>query len=89
MSIDAKSSQYGWFYATFGFGALFGAAMVGTVLLQAARSLLISCHVLALVSPWRGLPFFAPLNRLFRYFLCWFLLFNPPYDLEHILAGAR
>ena len=41
MGIDAKSTQYGWFYATFGFGALFGALLVGTVLLQARRDLLI------------------------------------------------
>ena len=41
LNIDAKGTQYGWFYAMFGFGALFGAALVGTVLLQTRRSLLI------------------------------------------------
>ena len=62
MSIDAKSSQYGWFYATFGFGALFGAAIVGTVLLQASRSLLIrlSCIGFGITLAW--LTFLRSIN---------------------------
>jgi len=46
LNIDAKGTQYGWFYAMFGFGALFGAALVGTVLLQTRRSLLIKLSLI-------------------------------------------
>ena len=46
LNIDAKGTQYGWVYAMFGFGALFGAALVGTVLLQTRRSLLIKLSLI-------------------------------------------
>lgn len=39
LGIDARSTQYGWFYAAFGLGALVGALLVGTVLLRAPRPL--------------------------------------------------
>lgn len=47
LGIDAKSTQFGWFYAAFGFGALFGALLVGTVLLQARRDFLIKFSLIS------------------------------------------
>jgi len=37
LGIEPQSASYGWFYATFGFGALAGTALVATALLQAPR----------------------------------------------------
>lgn len=37
LGIDAESTTYGYFYAVFGVGALFGALMVGTVLLNQSK----------------------------------------------------
>lgn len=39
LGIDPQSTAYGWFYATFGLGALAGTALVATVLLPVARAL--------------------------------------------------
>ncbi|GIR38032.1 MAG: hypothetical protein CM15mP49_34170 [Actinomycetota bacterium] len=89
MSIDAKSSQYGWFYATFEFWGFVWSCNGWHSVASSARSLPLGCHVLALVSLWRGFLLRSINVGYFAYFLCWFLLFNPPYDLEHILAGAR
>ncbi len=41
LGIDGRSTTYGWFYATFGLGALVGAAMVGTVLLRVDKPKLV------------------------------------------------
>ena len=41
LGVDSKSSQYGWFYAAFGLGALLGAILVGTVLIHHPKPLLI------------------------------------------------
>ncbi|MDH3302288.1 MAG: MFS transporter [Acidimicrobiia bacterium] len=41
LGIDGRSTTYGWFYATFGLGALVGAAMVGTVLLRVDKPRLV------------------------------------------------
>ncbi len=40
LGIDAQSSTYGYFYAVFGFGALLGALVVGTALLNADKVLI-------------------------------------------------
>lgn len=37
LGIEPRSTRYGWFYATFGFGALAGTALVATALLQVPR----------------------------------------------------
>ena len=39
LGIEPQSTGYGWFYATFGLGALAGTALVATVLLQVPRPL--------------------------------------------------
>lgn len=44
--IDAKSSTYGYFYACFGMGALVGAAIVGTALVQVPRPLVLRTSLL-------------------------------------------
>lgn len=41
LGIDTRSQTYGWFYAAFGAGAFAGTALVGTVLLQVKRSVLV------------------------------------------------
>ncbi len=41
LGVDAQSTQYGYFYASFGFGALIGAGMVATVLLRVSRQLIL------------------------------------------------
>ncbi len=41
LGIDSKSTEYGYFYALFGFGALIGALSVGTVLRRVPRSLVV------------------------------------------------
>ena len=95
MSIDAKSSQYGWFYATFGFGALFGAAIVGTVLLQASRSLLIrlSCIGFGITLAW--LTFLRSINIGYFaiFFVGFFYLILPTtlstYWQEHVDENIR
>ncbi len=46
LGVDSRSSTYGWFYATFGLGALVGAIAVGTVFLQFPRPLLIRLSLL-------------------------------------------
>jgi MFS family permease len=40
LGIDAESTTYGYFYAVFGVGALFGALMVGTVLLDRSKAVI-------------------------------------------------
>ncbi|MDH5520186.1 MAG: MFS transporter, partial [Acidimicrobiia bacterium] len=41
LGVDGRSTTYGWFYATFGLGALVGAALVGTVLLRVDKPRLV------------------------------------------------
>ncbi len=41
LGIDAQSTQYGWFYALFGAGALFGALSSSTVFLRLPRTLMV------------------------------------------------
>lgn len=41
LGVDSKSTQYGWFYATFGLGALLGAVLVGTVLVQFRKAIVV------------------------------------------------
>ena len=41
LGIDTLSSAYGWFYAVFGAGAFVGTFLVGTVLLQVRRSVVV------------------------------------------------
>lgn len=46
LGIDSKSVQYGWFYAAFGVGALIGALLVATVLINLERGLLVKASLL-------------------------------------------
>lgn len=41
LGVDGRSTTYGWFYATFGLGALVGAALVGTLLLRVDKPKLV------------------------------------------------
>jgi len=46
LGIDTRSQTYGWFYAAFGAGAFAGTVLVGTVLLQVSRRLLVRSTLL-------------------------------------------
>lgn len=41
LGIDSRSSEYAWFYAVFGLGALLGAILVGTILLRYRKDYII------------------------------------------------
>lgn len=41
LDIDSKSTEYAWFYAVFGLGALLGAILVGTILLRYRKDYII------------------------------------------------
>jgi len=41
LDIDTRSTEYGWFYATFGFGSLLGAVLVSSVLIRLPRPLVV------------------------------------------------
>jgi predicted MFS family arabinose efflux permease len=95
MGIDAKSTQYGWFYAMFGFGALFGASLVGTVLLQARRSVLIrlSCIGFGLTLAWLVYLRSITIGYLAIFFVGLFYLILPTtlstYWQEHVDENIR
>ena len=78
MGIDAKSTQYGWFFAMFGFGALFGASLVGTVLLQARRDLLIRFSLISFGGTLAWLVFLRSIEvgyfAIFLVGLCYLIL---------------
>lgn len=46
LGIDSKSSQYAWFYAIFGLGALLGAILVGTTLIRYRKDRIIRASLL-------------------------------------------
>lgn len=46
LGVDTRSAEYGWFYSTFGFGALVGAVLVATVLLQVDKGFLVKAALL-------------------------------------------
>ncbi|NNC79846.1 MAG: MFS transporter [Acidimicrobiales bacterium] len=46
LGVDSKSPEYGWFYAAFGVGALLGALLVATVLINADRGPLVKASLL-------------------------------------------
>ncbi|MGI9607066.1 MAG: MFS transporter [Acidimicrobiales bacterium] len=71
LGIDARSSQYGWFYAMFGLGSLVGALLVGTVLLSVSKPLLLR---LSLVSFALSLTWLATIRSVeWAYFAIFFV----------------
>ena len=95
MGIDAKSTQYGWFFAMFGFGALFGASLVGTVLLQARRDLLIRFSLISFGGTLAWLVFLRSIEvgyfAIFLVGLCYLILPTTlsTYWQEHVDENIR
>ncbi|MDG1845426.1 MAG: MFS transporter [Acidimicrobiales bacterium] len=95
LGIDAKSTQFGWFYATFGFGALFGALLVGTVLLQARRDLLIKFSLISFGATLAWLVSLRSINfgylAIFLVGLCYLILPTTlsTYWQEHVDENIR
>ncbi|MBU98007.1 MAG: hypothetical protein CL429_02820 [Acidimicrobiaceae bacterium] len=95
MGIDAKGTQYGWFYAMFGFGALFGASLVGTVLLQARRDILIRFSLISFGGTLAWLVFLRSIEMgyiaIFFVGLCYLILPTTlsTYWQEHVDENIR
>lgn len=95
MDIDAKSTEYGWFFAMFGFGALFGAFLVGTVLLQTRRDLLIRFSLISFGGTLAWLVFLRSIDvgyfAIFLVGLCYLILPTTlsTYWQEHVDESIR
>lgn len=61
LGIDAKSPDYGWFYASFGVGALIGALLVATAFIAVDRGRLIRLSLLGFSASLTGLAFVGSL----------------------------
>ncbi|MDW3177579.1 MAG: MFS transporter [Acidimicrobiia bacterium] len=78
LGIDSKSTQYGWFYAVFGLGALLGAILVGTVLLRYRKDYIIRAALLGFAGSLAWLSQLNDINfayiAIFLVALCYFTL---------------
>ena len=90
LGIDAQSTQYGWFYALFGAGALAGALGASTVFLRVPRPLMLRLTLHRV----RRRPDLVGVPREHRPRLCGrrggrVLLLHPAGDVVDGVAGAR
>jgi MFS family permease len=88
LGVDAQSQTFGWLYATFGLGALAGAASVGTVLLDVSKRQVVR---VALVSFGFALAALASVSSAYLAFPIMFLVgtfyFMVPTALSTILQA--
>lgn len=62
LGVDSKSTQYGWFYAAFGVGALAGASVVATALIDFDRGVLVRRSLLGFAVSLTALGFVTSLG---------------------------